>query len=229
MVKKKSQRKQPRSKPARVPRRPPFAHLLIIECDADKLAAERLSLGTNVFEFLKGFPSGKRIEFLPTSTADHLSAEFAAVMEKHTRFTNVLVVGHSNSQGLRLARDAFVKWPVLANWLTAFEPKNILLITCEGARFEGVSALFEGIKSLRNVFGSPVDLHPGQAGPLIIATLALLNGEHIPEHLKMAVQLVSFATTGGIPYRWTRQEVLKKEIFEGQLWNALADALKGRG
>lgn len=197
----------------------------MIECDVPTLAAQRLALGTAVVDSLKLLFPSRRIELLQTSSADRLLTDFASATRRHNRFNTVLVIGHSSHHGLQLADGAFEEWSVVAKWLAPFEPRSLVLFACLGARFEGAKALFKGIRSLSVLYGSPVELHFGQVAPLIVATVALMNGWKIPEDLKVAVQLVSFATTGGIPFRWTRQQVMRRDNVEGCLWNAVADSL----
>ena len=163
---------------------------------------------------------------MQTSSGDQLLRDFASAKEKHHRFDTILVIGHSNHKGLQLADGTFQDWSVVANWLGPFEPKALVLFACLGARFEGVKALFEGISSLRALYGSPIELHLRQVAPLIVAAVARMNGWSAPKEVTTALQWSNFATTGAVLYHWTRRETLKKNSPEGPLWNILADFVR---
>jgi len=163
---------------------------------------------------------------LRTSAKDQLAADFGAITERHSRFRTLLVVGHSNEQGLQLADGVFAEWAIVAKWLAPFEPKNILLAACHGARFEGAKTLFEELRSLQDVYGPPPQLALEQTVPLVLAAMVVQSGKRIPKDLKIAGQLLGFATTRSVIFQWTRQEILKKGNLEGHLWNSFADLLR---
>jgi len=145
-----------------------------------------------------------------------------------SRSNTILVVGHSNQYGLQLANGdcGFQEWWVIAKWLESFRPKTLVFVACLAARFDGAKALFEGIKSLHTVYGSPLKLYPQQVAPLIVLAVALMNRWKIPEDLKMSVQVATFLNSRGVLYRWTRREVLVKQNFDGRWWNRFADSLR---
>jgi hypothetical protein len=156
-TKKPKQRIKARSK-VRRDRRSPSSHVLVIECDSSRLDKQGLAIGTRLVQLLKPLFPSKKIDLLRTSTNDYLASGFASIKEKHNRFNTILLIGHSNPQGLQLANDAFKEWSVVAKWLAPFKPKTILLVACGGACFEGAKALFEGLDTLRELHGSHVEL-----------------------------------------------------------------------
>jgi hypothetical protein len=187
---------------------------------------QRLAIGTQLVQLLKPLFPRKKVDLLRTSTEGRLTNDFASIKEKHNRFNTILLVGHSNPQGLQLADGVFRQWAVVANWLAPFKPKTILLVACSGARFEGARALFEGLNSLRDLYGSPIELTSQQTIPLTVATLASLAGKPLSKDVNASIQAVNFMLTRGVSYHWSRDEVLNEQNIEAMFWNPVADILK---
>lgn len=228
-MKKVTKKRKPRTKSRlkiRTTRRSPSGHLLVIECDSPTLDKQGLAIGTRAVQLLNPLFPAKNIQLLRTSADDRVAGEFASIIERHNRFKTVLLVGHSNPQGLQLAAETFVQWPVLAKWLAPFEPKSILLAACGGARFEGAKALFEGLKTLRDLYGSPIELTVQQTTPLALATMTLLTGNRLPKDLNGLIQAANFIVTRGLFYHWSRDEVLNKQNIQAVVWTQFADILK---
>jgi hypothetical protein len=81
----------------------PDNDLVIIECDSESLACQRLNLGSAFFQLLnhdiaKLFLAKKSIVPLKTSTKSRLSEQFARVLEQHGRFRAVLIVGQGYNE-----------------------------------------------------------------------------------------------------------------------------------
>lgn len=109
--KKKVQRQQARRSPIRRLRRSSAADLLIIECDSSTLRSQGLAVGTGVVGPLNLFFPNRQSELLQTSSADQLTADFGSVKETHSHFNTVLVIGHSNEQGLQPADSTQNSFP----------------------------------------------------------------------------------------------------------------------
>jgi len=96
-------RRQPRKgtrKPAVRPkaRGESRSHLLVLECDTRKLAADGLNLGSAFGQLAKTFFPSKRIAVVQTVTEQQLKEDLAAVFEEYGRFRSILIVGHSNGR-----------------------------------------------------------------------------------------------------------------------------------
>ncbi len=152
----------------------PDNDLLIIECDSENLASQRLNLGSAFFQLLnhdiaKLLLAKKSIILLRTSTKSTLSEQFARAIEQHGRFRAVLIVGHSNAEGIRIASNESFAWRVLGNWLEPFGPEIIFLAACEAGKSVAVRDLFEPLnETLREIYASPVKLYGPQAASFAV-------------------------------------------------------------
>ena len=209
-------------------RKPPRGHLLVIECDSGKLAADQLNLGT-VLERLaetslaRTVLANKRIAFVKTTTEEKLKQDLANTFQRHGRFRSILVVGHSNETGLVLTSDGLRNWRTVGNWLRIFEPESVFLAACEAGRSKAIRDLFDPMrKSLRQVFASPVALHRNQSPPLVMLILMLLMRGRIDEDQSGALRLANYALTGGQLFRWRYNETGPGEEVRAALWDGVA-------
>jgi hypothetical protein len=209
----------------------PDNDLLVIECDSENLACQRLNLGSAFFQLLnhdiaKLFLTKKPIVLLRTSTKSRLSEEFARVIEQHGRFRAVLIVGHSNAEGIRIAGDEFFGWRVLGNWLEPFGPEIIFLAACEAGTSVAVRDLFEPLDgTLREVYASPVKLYGPQAASFAVLIARLLWKGEIDENESIVTRLLNYVTTGGQIYCWRRGETDLGQELSLQWWDSLAKSL----
>src|ERR1700683_5497129 len=164
----KSAKRGKRSPPPAKQRSKPRSHLLIIESDSRKLAADGLNLGSAFGQLAKTIFPGKNIAVVQTSTEQKLGEDLAEVFQKFGRFRSILLVGHSNETGLVLTGDGLRGWPVVGNWLKVFEPEFCFLAACRAGRTAAVRELFKQIKTLRHIYASPAALYRNQTPPLAL-------------------------------------------------------------
>ena len=219
---KKATTKRRAVKPARKPAR---AHLLIIECDSQKLAAQGLHLGTGFGQLAtKLFPK-KRIAIVQTSTEKKLKDDLAKVFEEHGCFRTILIVGHSDPAELKLTSEAWRSWRVVGQWIKTFKPEFLFLAACEAGKSETVRDVFEGVDDLRQIYASPITLWKLHTAPLgVLIFMLLANGKINPEQ-SQALRLAHFAMSGGQLYRWRRNETGPGEDLKGKLWDAIGKTL----
>ena len=220
------------ARPIRSPVTPPTSSdLLIIECDSASLAADRLNLGSLFYQLLshdiaKLFFANKKIVLLKTSTRAKLNEQFAEALERHGRFRAVLVVGHSNPEGIRVAHDEFLEWRVFGHWLAPFAPELIFLAACEAGKSTAVRDLFEPLKAtLCDVYACPVKLYPLQAASFAVLIASLLWTGDIDENDSTVAQLLNYVTTGGQIYRWSYDETGAGAQIPAKSWDDLSKAL----
>jgi hypothetical protein len=138
----------------------------------------------------------------------------------------VAIVAHSNVSGVALTADGAVSWEVLSRWLLPFSPEVVILIACEAGRWVAAQALFEGIPTLKEVYGSPVLINDLQAVAIKLFVPYLLSGKRLTvEGLRMG-QFVNFLLTRGIVLRRTRRDFRKPGVLEGLAWTAGEGLLK---
>jgi hypothetical protein len=140
-------------------------------------------------------------------------------------FDHVAVVGHSNRSGLRLAPGLSVSWDDFAPWIEPFQPKCAILVACEAGRWLPSEALFRRIRSLREVYGSPVVTTEAQAGAVKVLVPYLLLGNQMPPNI-VPLQLLNFALSGGILFRQRRKEFQRAGPLEAAIWTGWEDILR---
>lgn len=208
----------------------PRKDLLIIECDSESLAADHLNLGTAYDQLLnhdlvRPFLPRKTVTLVQTSTADKLPEQFARAFEEHGRSRAILIVGHSNEAGLKLADGAFCDWHTVGEWLQPFEPQFVVLAACEAGKSQAVRNLFEPLKkTLRDVYASPVRLYAPQAASLAVLIAMQLWYEEIGDTHSLALRLVNYVGTGGQLYHWNRVETGPGHEISPEFWDRLASA-----
>jgi hypothetical protein len=227
----------PSRKPARKPtpakrrlgqvkRRPqPRAHLLIIECDSQKLAADGLNLGSAFCQLVRTLFPQKKIAIVRTSSEKKLNEDLGEAFEKYSRIRSILILGHSNEAGLVLTADGLRRWSVVGNWLQRFEPEFCFLAACKAGRSEAVRGLFNPIKTLRQIYASPAVLYKNQLPPLALLILMLLKDGRIDEDQSGALRLANYVLTGGQVYRWKRAETGPGEEMKARLLDTVSSFL----
>ena len=208
-----------------VARRTARAHLLVIECDSQKLARQGLHLGTAFGQVVKELFPNKRIAVVRTSTEAKLRTDLAEVFEKMGRFRTILIVGHSNSDELMLTSEGCRSWDTVGQWLKIFEPEFLFLAACEAGRSEAVRAVFDSADSLRRIYASPVTLYKIHTAPIgVLLYMLLANGKINPEQ-SQALRLVQYIVSGGQLYCWQRNETGLGQELTGKLWDAVGNTL----
>jgi len=206
-------------------RRPAAAHLLVLECQEQKLAGQALDFGSKTVPFLKALFPTKLLVLVPTSSLSELGPSLAELSAKYGRFRSVLIVGHSNAVGLQLTNDQFCSWQAVGQWVTKFEPKFLFLAACEAGRSEAVRSLFAPIPSLQEVYTSPIKFYAGQSAPLVGLITLALKDRKIDSDASSFMRTLNYAMTGGQIFRWRREEVGKGEEFSAKLWDSLPGVL----
>lgn len=208
---------------ARTRPKPKGPSLLILECDAEKLASQSLNLGSAVYALISRWAVGLiRTEIVRSTSEQDLLEKMAQCKEKHDSFDLILVVGHSNSAGLQLTAEKFVQWSVFANWIETFKPKRLLLVACKSGGWLSAKDIFENIKKLKEIYASPGLMSRQQATTVLLLVFYFLlvktpNLEHI-----LIAQSINLFRSGGLLYRWTRKECKDEEMVEGMKWDLLA-------
>lgn len=180
--------------------------LLLLECDAEKLAAQSMSMADEIAALTRLLVPTVQVEIAKTTTEDELKSRFACLAECDRRFGTIVVIGHSNSSGLCLTADRFLTWPAVARWLTFFEPSTVVLVACESGQKSAVCHLFAGIRTLREVYGPPAGTTKLQSQIVKGLLLYLLNVRSRDIDLIRTGQIINFVLTGSTHYRWLRKE-----------------------
>jgi len=218
-------RRKPATSRGLTKRRPAAAHLLILECQEQKLSGQALNFGSRIVPFLKVLFPSKRIVLVPTSSLSELGPSLSEASAKYGRFRSVLIVGHSNAKGLQLTNDQFCPWDVVGHWLTKFDPKFLFLAACEAGGSEAVRSLFAPVPSLREVYASPIQFYASQSAPLAALIVLALKDRRIDSDASSFMRALNYAITGGQIFRWRREELGKGEELSAKLWDSLPGVL----
>jgi len=200
----------------------------VIECEAEKLSGQGLSVGSWIAELATRAIPGKKIALIKTSTLPELTNSLANALREYGRFRSILLVGHSNAARLKFTNETFCRWDVVAKWVAPFSPEFLLLAACEAGQFPPAGELFRSISSLREVYASPVALWRDQTDPLALLVFQLLKHRRIDETLLRVTQVVNFAATDGLLYRWKRGEFRPGKEISGIGWTVAAKILNQR-
>ena len=199
--------------------------LLILECDSDKLSQQNLALGEELRNQARlCFPKNPVTLIRSYREAD-LSETLADLFNTKQLYRNIIVIGHSNHNGLQLSADRFVGWKGATNWLHPFEPHRIILLACEAGKWLPCSALFDKIPTLKEIFGSPILADKNQQYIILARVLHILGAKKEDRELNRLLQLGNFFLIKGIIFNRTRAEYERGGDEEGSLWTGLAEPL----
>lgn len=216
-----SRRKRPR-------RRPPASHLLIIECEPNKLAHQGLDFGSKVSALCSLPFHKKRIVTAKAYSKDELCRTLGQTLQSDERFRTVLIVGHSNEYGLQLTPHEFYDWKAVGEWLKPFQPEFLLLMACRAGRSSSARILFQQIPSLREVYASPVAFFTDQTHPLAGLLAALIKNRKVDEGWLRVLQASGYLLKDALLYRWKRGETLRAGNLEHAAWDIFGDIFDRR-
>lgn len=204
--------------------------ILIIQCDTPRLKADGLAVGAALHALLSLTFEAVLVEGSTLADLeDSLDAMGGATADI------VVVVGHSNEEGLAAGSDAFLPWDEVARMLAPEEPSVIILLACKAGRLLPSEALFEVLDDLKDVFGWPANASASQA--LAVAALAsqVLGTplEEVPD--VRAVQGLNALFTGRLFFHYTAEgyqdrddgEALLMQLVEPVVGDAVRTAVAG--
>lgn len=122
-------------------------------------------------------------------------------------FESVLVVGHSNEEGIEVSREpgGFLSWSKFGEWLSEFEPWVLVLVACNAGRSTCGRALFAAVPSLERVLGCPTPATKG-FGTAVVAALGGAGDEWLDGRRTALAQLATGMVTGQVLTHWWRED-----------------------
>lgn len=180
--------------------------LLILHLDADKLRGDGLHL-EKVAQFsgvLSSAAFGAPVVIEDTTSTGHLHETLAALVTARRTFDVIVIVAHSNAEGIRIASDRSVPWDVFAAYLRPLQPRRLLLVACKAGRWDAGEALFTSLPRLRRIFACPVNATK-DLGALMLFAVPYVVSERRPKdkHVTWS-QVASIAITGRQLREWRR-------------------------
>lgn len=139
------------------------------------------------------------------------------------RWDVVVVIGHSNAQGLKIASDRFLTWDEVGAEL---KPRRLVLVACKGGRASGANALFRRLRDLRRIYACSVSCSK-DLGMVMLGLVPVIVEKKAPraELLRYARALTALSVGGQLRH-WAR--VRDKDNPHGQLFDILADLIDPR-
>lgn len=206
------------------PKRTRFPSLLIIQADSEKLAADGLDLSevARSVATLATLISLARSQVAKTSTFVSFQN---LVRDAATRgnWDVVVIIGHSNAEGLRVASDRFLGWDDVGRELRPLKPRRVVLIACKGGRASGANALFRRLRALRRIYACPANCTK-DLGKLMLGLVpaAVEKKAPRPESILYAQGLAALSVGGQLRH-WMRDH--DKDNPNGQLLDLVADLI----
>jgi hypothetical protein len=179
--------------------------LLIIECNSPKLQSQGLSYADELGVTAHIWADSVVVK---GGTQSELCRDLGLLGSR--KFEYILVIGHSNLKGIFLTSDRPpVRWTEFPPWITVFKPTKVFLIGCEAGRYLPAAPLFEKIRTLREVYGSPIRAGKDLAKAMHILLPILCNStaEDLPSVI--ITQLSTWLITNQVLFRYTRQGINK--------------------
>jgi len=192
--------------------------LLIIECDSSKLNSQSLAVGKGLQSSVKLAYQQNTVDLVQSYETADLLKELGDLREKRMPYRDIVIIGHSNERGLRISSDRFDDWSVIANWIEPFEPHRVFLIACHAGRWLPCASLFDGIPTLKEIFGSPVPANKDQVYFVMSLILYRLGVRKMDDHLVKLMQGLNLVTTQGLMFSRTRREYEEERVVDGVGW-----------
>lgn len=187
----------------------PSLPLLILECDASRLAGEGMAMGNEINSIAKVLPiKNRNLELALVNSQDDLLEVFADYAERYSSIKVIVVIGHSNAWSLRIStvNNTILDWPVVASWFEKFKPQHLVFAACNAGQYPAKSAFFERLKSLKSMFASPVKISRLQADIIkILIPYLLLTKTIDPDAIKLG-QWLAFLRDKTIILYCTRRD-----------------------
>ena len=174
---------------------------------------------------LKAFFPAIPQKVVPAASTDNLLHEFATCSTEHRTFTTILVIAHSNQQGLNLTADRQSTWPTFVNWVRPFAPRSLIFVACQAGRPWPVKLLFDGLPSLNEIYAPPFITTREQADIIKLLLPVVALGKYPVNGLDQLIRAVGFIATRSIIFRWTRRD-FRRGAIEPHTWDFLLDAAK---
>jgi hypothetical protein len=200
----------------------PLLSLLILECDSDKLANQRLSVADDLDNIVQILPKKLRVEVALIRSKDDLTNCFSEYAQKYRGIKLVVVIAHSNPAVISLAPDlSNTPWIGFAQWLKPFAPQKLVCIACKAGQFPPSRVLFDEISKLTEIYASPVELWIHQVQTMKLLIPYLLMTSKVDSELIRLGQWMSLAANGGVILYIRRRQTQWNQFF--QLLGALRD------
>lgn len=189
--------------------------LLIIECDSSKLKNQGLAVGKGLQTTVQLAYQQNTVDLIQSYKTADLLEELGKLHEKRQPYRDIIIIGHSNERGLQISSDRFDDWSVIASWIELFEPHRVFLIACHAGRWLPCASLFDGIPTLKEIFGSPVPANRDQVYFVVSLVLYRLGVKKMDTEIVKLMQGLNLLATQGLMFSRTRLEYEEDGVVDG--------------
>jgi hypothetical protein len=219
-----STRKRTATRKAKTGTRGQYGHrlkplsLLILECDADKLARQALSVAGEIKRVVEILPAKISVEVALINSSVDLRDKFVGYKEKYSSIKVIVVIAHSNRDVISIAPDMVIGWRAFGRWVAPLFPKQMVFVACEAGQYPSTRVLFDEVPKLNKIYASPVKTTKAQADVVqLLGPYLLLSRKQDDDVIRLG-QVLNFLRTGGVILRCSRRN---------SEWNQLLPALGG--
>lgn len=199
--------------------------ILILECDSQKLSDQNLALGEELQHQIELFFPTNLITMVRSYNEADLLKSLGELAQTEQKYGTVIIIGHSNREGLKISADRAFTWEATGNWIKPFAPKQAILLACQGGRWLPCASLFDAVLTLDEIIGSPILANKNQKHAVLAAALHILGAKKKDRELDQVIKLGNLLLTKGIMFSRTRTEYECGGDEEGVIWSEIAEPL----
>lgn len=200
-----SKKRQARKKAlVKKPRLKPLS-LLILECGAEKLQRQSLSVANELNQIIQILPAKISAQAALINSAADLQDNFVSFKEKYSSIKVIVVIAHSNRDVISIAPDMVLRWEAFARWVQPFNPRQMVFIACEAGQYPSTQTLFDEIPRLTKIYASPIKTSRAQAEIIKLLVPYLLLSKRQDDDIIRLGQLWNFLNNGGMILRCSRR------------------------
>jgi hypothetical protein len=195
-------------------KRLPALSFLILECDADKLARQNLSVANELHQIAHIIPAKITKEVAFINSAADLQERFIGYKQKYSSIKLIVVIAHSNREVISIAPDMVLTWEAFAHWVLPFNPQKMVFIACEAGQFPATRTLFDEIPKLNKIYASPLKTSLAHAQVIKLLVPYLLLSKKLDNDIIQLGSLLNFFKTGGVILQCSRRNTEWNQFWQ---------------
>lgn len=192
----------------------PALSLLILECDANNLARQNLSVANELHQITRLIPSRITKEVAFINSAADLQERFIDYKQKYSSMKLIVVIAHSNREVISVASDMLLTWEAFAHWVLPFNPQKMVFIACEAGQFPATRMLFDEIPKLNKIYASPIKTSLAHAEVIKLLVPYLLLSKKQDNDIIQLGSLLNFFKTGGVILQCSRRNTEWNQFWQ---------------
>lgn len=197
-----------------VAKRLPALSLLILECDANKLAQQNLSVANQLHQITHLIPAKLTKEVAFINSAADLQEKLIDYKQKYSLIKLIVVIAHSNREVISIAPDMLLTWEAFAHWIVPFSPQKMVFIACEAGQFPATRTLFDEIPKLNKIYASPLKTSLAHAEVIKLLVPYLLLAKKLDNDIIQMGSLLNFFKTGGVILQCSRRNTEWNQFWQ---------------